>query len=193
MCFVIWLHCFGAEGGQKAVGMCWEKSCLQDHESICNVCFNAFQTVMGQNYSSNRIYIWTMVQFYCKDPEFVQIICFEIALRGSCWPLASDLHWSYELMPKRYCSKTADCCSWHFFFLVSMKPPDLSHKLHLEEALSQQNGKIATVVISWKLTYYFCRSNSFLNCALSADLFVWLTNIYYLLTISIRNHEKRLG
>ena len=51
-------------------------------------------------------------------------------------------------MPKRYCSKTADCCSWHFFFLVSMKPPDLSHKLHLEEALSQQNGKIATVVIS---------------------------------------------
>ena len=108
MCFVIWLHCFGAEGGQKTVGMCWEKSCLQDHESICNVCFNAFQTVMGQNYSSNRIYIWTMMQFYCKDPEFVQIICFDIALQESCWPLASDLHWSYELMPKRYCSKTAD-------------------------------------------------------------------------------------
>ena len=127
MCFVIWLHCFGAEGGQKTVGMCWEKSCLQDHESICNVCFNAFQTVMGQNYSSNTIYIWTMMQFYCKDPEFVQIICFDIALQESCWPLASDLHWSYELMPKRYCSKTAYffCCqstlqlqrdcSWDFF------------------------------------------------------------------------------
>ena len=91
MCYVMWLHCFGAEGGQKAVGMCSEKSCLQDHESICNVCFNAFQTVMGQNYSSNRIYIWTMMQFYCKDPEFVQIICFEIALQESYWPLASDL------------------------------------------------------------------------------------------------------
>ena len=57
MCFVIWLHCFGAEGGQKAVGMCWEKSCLQDHKSICNDCFNAFQPLMGQNDSSNRIYI----------------------------------------------------------------------------------------------------------------------------------------
>ena len=91
MCYVIWLHCFGAEGGQKAVGMCSQKSCLQDHESICNVCFNAFQTLMGQNYSSNRIYIWTMMQFYCKDPEFVQIICFEIALQQSYWPLASDL------------------------------------------------------------------------------------------------------
>ena len=111
MCYVIWLHCFGAEGGQKAVGMCSEKSCLQDHESICNVCFNAFQTVMGQNYSSNRIYIWTMMQFYCKDPEFVQIICFEIALQESYWPLASDLtcewkgrdaHWKIDPL-KRMC------------------------------------------------------------------------------------------
>ena len=31
------------------------------------------------------------MQFYCKDPEFVQIICFEIALQESYWPLASDL------------------------------------------------------------------------------------------------------
>ena len=188
--------------------MCWEKSCLHDHKSICNVCFNAFQTVMGQNYSSNRIYIWTMMQFYCKGPEFVQIICFDIALQESYWPLASDLHWSYELMPKSYCSKTADLFflpkhlatptrlfMGFFFFQFPWIHLNLFHKLHLGEALSQHNGKIATVVISWKLTYYFCRSNSFLNCALSADLFVWLTNIYYLPTMSIQshNHEKRLG
>ena len=57
--------------------------CRITNQYDCNVCFNAFQTVMGQNYSSNRIYTWTMMQFYCKDPEFVQIICFEIALQES--------------------------------------------------------------------------------------------------------------
>ena len=49
-------------------------------------------------------------------------------LQESYWPLAAELHWSYELMPKSYCPKTADffscqstlqlqrdCCSWHFF------------------------------------------------------------------------------
>ena len=91
---------------------------------------------MGQKYSSNRIYIWTVTRFNCKDPEFVQIICFDNALQESYWPLASDLHWSYELMPKRYCSKTADfflakapCNSNEidvdgiFFLSISMNPP----------------------------------------------------------------------
>ena len=130
MCFVIWLHCFGAEGGQKAVGMCWEKSCLQDHESICNVCFNALIFKLWWDKSTVQIEFisgqWRGST--AKDPEFVQIICFDNALQESYWPLASDLHWSYELMPKRYCSKTADffsCqstlqlqrdwCWWHFF------------------------------------------------------------------------------
>ena len=80
-----------------------------------------------------------------------------------------------------------------FFFQFPWIHLNLFYKLHLGEALSQHNGKIATVVISWKLTHCFCRSNSLLNCALSGDLFVWMTNIYYLLTISIRNHEKRGG
>ena len=44
----------------------------------------------------DKIYIWTMTRFLCKDPEFVKIICFDIALQGSCWPLAAELHWSYE-------------------------------------------------------------------------------------------------
>ena len=56
-----------------------------------------------------------------------------------------------------------------------------------------QKVKLATVVNSWKLTYWFFCSNSFLNCVLSADLFVWLTNIYFLFAISIHNREKRLG
>ena len=122
---VIWLHRFGAEGRQKAVEMCWEKSCLQDQESTCNGCFNAFQTVMGQKCSWNRIYIWTMKRLYCKDPEFVEIICFDIALRGSYWPLAAELHWSYKLMPKSYCSCQDTlqlqwvCWSWHFFLSIS--------------------------------------------------------------------------
>ena len=64
-------------------------------------------------------------------------------------------------MPKSYCPKTADfflakapCNSNEivvhgiFFLSISMNPPDLFHKLHLEEAISQHNGKIATVVIS---------------------------------------------
>ena len=146
---------------------------------------------MGQKYSSNRIYIWTVTRFNCKDPEFVQIICFDNALQESYWPLASDLHWSYELMPKRYCSKTADffsCqstlqlqrdwCWWHFFFFqFPWIHLNLFHKLHLEEALSQHNGKIATVVISGKLTYYFCHSSSFRNCACLTSLCDWLTFI----------------
>lgn len=141
-------------GKKQLEWLCWEKSCLQDQESTCNDCFNAFQTVMGQKCGSNRIYIWTMTRFYCKDPEFVQIICFDIALQGSYWPLAAELHWSYELMPKSYCSCRGtlqlqwDCCSWHFFLSISMNLIHLNqfYKLHLDEALSQHNGKIAIVV-----------------------------------------------
>ena len=44
----------------------------------------------------DKIYIWKMTQFLCKDPEFVQIICFDIALQGSYWPLVAELHWRYE-------------------------------------------------------------------------------------------------
>jgi len=82
------------------------------------------------------------------------------------------------------------------FFLLSISMNlihlKLFHKLHLAEALSQHNGKIAIVLNSSKLTCWFCCSNNFLNCALS-DLIVWLTSIYFLPIISVHTQEKSLG